>query len=752
MKKFRDFSIKNKERTIIISVSGVILILGLGISIVLNVFAMRKSMEENISLIARGTGTNCAGAVVFGDYEGAQTQLIKLKDNPNVLNAIIIDSTKNIFAEYYQNDSIIDIPTVKDGKNIFFSDDYLHVFEVISYMESPNFTIYLRASTEDLDRKIYFTIFITLIGLILLFLSTFFLANYAQKFISEPIVKLAKIIDIISINPNTPVDISTNSKDEIGELYLGFNNMMQQIKHRQNENDNARAELKESEAWFKSITSRANDAIIVIDEFLRITFWNTAAEKIFGYKSNEAKGKNLHHLIIHKNHRQRLLDTIATIKDDSSSVGKALEMQATKSDGKNIVIEISVSSILRLNKWNTVSIIRDITERKEAEEKLKEAKEKAEAADKMKTAFLTNMSHEIRTPMNAIIGFSNIIADPAITVDERKEYVTYIKNSSNSLLLLINDLIDVSKIESKQLRIKKTRVSLKNIIIRLFEMFADDVDKRSDNKIEFIYTIPITDENSEIEVFTDGDRIEQVLGHLIRNAIKFTDKGFIEFGYMIIDDTLQFYVKDTGIGISENKQTVIFDRFSKIEDDNTRLYRGSGLGLAISKSIVQLMGGDIWVESTLGRGSIFNFTVPYEKFVPYEQSIYMPKKPATIDWSKKNILVAEDEEANYKYLEVVLSKTGATLFWAKDGKEAVAIYRENNVDMVLMDIKMPQMDGYEAAYVISTIDKGKKIPIIAQTAFTSPEGHEEFAEKYFDDYISKPIRQEFLLSTMSKYM
>lgn len=389
--------------------------------------------------------------------------------------------------------------------------------------------------------------------------------------------------------------------------------------------------------------------------------------------------------------------------------------------------------------------------RDEAEKKLQKEKERAEESDQLKSAFLANMSHEIRTPMNAILGFTELLTmpDSEVTPEEKENFIKLINNSGNNLLQLIDDIIDISKIEASQLKIIKKDFNLNSTLQDICKSYQEIKKQKSREKIDVKVNDNVLEEN--ISINTDPLRLNQVFTNLIDNALKFTEDGFIEFGYEIQNNkTLLFYVKDTGVGMDQNKKDTIFDRFTKLED-TTRLYRGAGLGLAISKSIVELLGGKIWVESVLNFGSTFYFTLPFTKVSDSNEYLKVSQDDLSYNWKNKTILVAEDEPANILYIEEVLKITNAQILKAKNGKEAVQIVSENkNVDIIIMDIKMPEMDGFEATKRIKLLNKN--IPIISQSAYAMPGDINKGLSSGMDDYLIKPVKPKVLLSVLSKHI
>jgi len=390
--------------------------------------------------------------------------------------------------------------------------------------------------------------------------------------------------------------------------------------------------------------------------------------------------------------------------------------------------------------------------RKDLENKLMEAKEKAEVSDKQKSAFLANMSHEIRTPMNAIIGFSQLLALPNLSDDKKKQFIEIINNKGNNLVKLINDIIDTSKVESGHLTIVFAPCNLNNLLKYLQKFYNKEKVFQKRDEIDIKIVVP--DGSDFLDLVTDEGRLEQILTNLIGNALKYTERGVIEFGYSLDNNQIIFFVKDTGVGIDPQMQTMIFERFRQVEDVTDKRFGGTGLGLSISKGIVNLLGGSIWVESKLGVGTTFYFTLPLQIY----QNVDINKEIRVIegkehrpDWRNKVILIAEDEEVNYIYINEILSLTGAIILWAKDGSQAVDLVNKmKKIDLVLMDIKMPVMNGYAASMEIRQINP--MLPIIAQTAYAFIEDRQKAEAAGCNDYLTKPINKNELYTILEKYL
>lgn len=377
-------------------------------------------------------------------------------------------------------------------------------------------------------------------------------------------------------------------------------------------------------------------------------------------------------------------------------------------------------------------------------------KQNAERSDQLKSSFLANMSHEIRTPMNAILGFAQLLENEH--VQEKKEvYLKVIKDNGQSLLRLIEDIIDVSKIEAGALKIQMGETSLDGIFEDLASNFKQLLKEYPEKDIELI-------QRKEIEglvVITDGARISQIFTNLLHNAIKYTDSGSITFGLKQEDEELRFYVKDTGEGIKSEYLEEIFDRFRKIETDRSKKIRpGTGIGLSISKTLTELLGGKMSVSSEYGSGSEFSFTIPfiYVRTEKYNKVSDKEKGESDfIDLTGKTILVAEDENTNFFFLKKVLERTNARVIWARNGQNAVDLFDANpQLDFILMDILMPVLNGYQATEIIKK--KNPDIPIIAQTALAMEGDAERVLRAGCDDYISKPIRVKVLMDIISKHV
>jgi PAS domain S-box-containing protein len=392
-----------------------------------------------------------------------------------------------------------------------------------------------------------------------------------------------------------------------------------------------------------------------------------------------------------------------------------------------------------------VGIGHDITEKKENLEELIRAKEKAEESDRLKTAFLHNISHEIRTPMNAIVGFSALLGEPDTDLQSRKSYIEVIMQSSNHLLSIISDIVDISNIEANLTKNVKSETDVNSTLKSLVNQFLPKANEKK-IKLEWETVLP----NSDALILTDRTKLTQVLSNLLSNAIKFTDKGKIRLSFRLKNDFLEFSVADSGIGIAPEHHARIFDRFYQVQSGVSRLYEGTGLGLAISKAYIELLGGKIWLTSEPGKGTTFFFTIPYEKVTVQTKAANELKSPDTFVFTeRKKILVAEDIESNYKLIKYFLAGSNTDLIHVLNGKEAVEKCLDDcNFDLILMDIKMPVMDGYTAVKLIR--EKNSKVPIIAQTAYADDK--DKAIECGCTGFISKPFDRKGLFKVLCDYL
>ncbi len=512
--------------------------------------------------------------------------------------------------------------------------------------------------------------------------------------------------------------------------------------------------LKESEEKYRRLLQTSPDAIVVSDKEGKLLFVSDKTFSLFGYEPGFSyQGIPLYEFVTPE-YKNTIKKALKELRDNSGTY-KGGQYTLLRKDGSVFFAEIN-SAILNGNNGEAngiISVIRDITERKIIEQELIRSKNKAEEADRLKTAFLSNMSHEIRTPMNAIVGFAELLSDPDLTEDKKLEYIGIIKSNGDALLHLLDDILDLARIEAGQLKIRKTICDPAEIVREVSAAFQEQLYSLGKANIElrtkFHPSCPET-------LITDPARLRQVLNNLLSNAVKFTREGFVEVGLYIQTINNQnfavFYVEDSGIGMEPEKIPLIFDRFTQLDDSNARLYPGTGLGLAITKNLVQLLGGFINVDSQKNIGTRFSVFLPHEQSNQNNPTMVADAEQKGIpDWSAKTIVLAEDEPANLYYLQEILQKTGITVLAAGNGEEAVKLCRLHpETDLVLMDIKMPVMDGFTATRLIKQFRPD--MPVIAQTAYAMHDDEERCLKEGCDGYIAKPIFQDALFAKLAPYL
>ncbi|RXQ96511.1 PAS domain S-box protein [Ancylomarina salipaludis] len=496
--------------------------------------------------------------------------------------------------------------------------------------------------------------------------------------------------------------------------------------------------LEENEKRYRSLIENSNDGIFLFYN-KKFEFVNKQFEQIMGYSAEEINNINFDIMISPES-----LDMIYNrLKEkNKDKLSSKFEFTGITKSGRKLPLEVSVNYIPYKKGVASQGIIRDITQRKRYEAELIKAKENAEESDRLKSVFLATMSHELRTPLNAVIGFSELIqAD--VPLDDILHFSKIISMSGKHLLGVIEDIFDISLIETGDIYIVNEPLNISTLLNEIFERIKTEKVLQDKEHLEIILDNSINEQDSIL--YADQKRIKQILINLLKNAIKFTQKGSISFGCKLSvkkqNKFIQFFVKDTGIGIPQHMQNLIFEVFRQADETHTRIYGGTGLGLTICKKLTHMMGGDIWVKSEEGRGANFHFTVPFKNTAEAspEHSNIHPE----LNFNNVTVLIAEDDKTSFSFLKALLSSKGMKCVWVKNGREAVKYCTENNpIDLLLMDINMPEMNGYIATSQIKTIRP--KLPIIAQTAYAIEGDKENILAAGCDYYISKPINQNEL--------
>ncbi len=706
------------------------------------------------SQIAKMIAERNISNVDFADKNSIQKTLENIKSFEELENVHIYDLKGEILADYNRFSSL---PAQQVGKesSVSFTDDgkYIIAIEPIQFRNDVYGTVYARFNTKSIQIMKNDFLISTLTKLVLIIIILVVVILLLNKLIIKPITELSGSMEhVIKSGDYSTPPLQNTGKDEVGVLCQHFCSMMETINERERERDMAQKKEQDANEIFSKVNKSSFDAIIGLDSDLRIISFNPAAERITGYTISEAIGSPFQTIVVPKEQWDDFEVEIARFRQTGNCkfTERSFEAVAIRKNGEPFDAEISVIPYKGNDKSGSVVTIKDISTRKQYERELVEARHRAEESDKLKSAFLANMSHEIRTPMNSIIGFSELLTKPGSFDKNKEKYLSFIINSGKSLLNLINDIIDISKIEAGQLKVKPRIVQLNPIVNEIYISQYQINDMK--NK-PFELRMQKAVESDDFNINTDPFRLKQILNNLIGNAMKFTTNGFIEFGYKFSGpDKLLFYVKDTGVGMPQDKLDVIFKRFGQIEQKDDKNQTGTGLGLTISKKLAELLGGEMWVESVEGEGSTFFFTLPYDPELNTADE-YGASSDGAVDGTLegKNILVAEDEDMNVAYMQEVLAETKANVLWARNGQEAVDSMKAHpEIDLILMDIKMPVMNGYDATRAIREFNKD--VVIIAQTAYALTGEKEKTIAAGCNYYLTKPIEINVLLNTLSGFL
>jgi PAS domain S-box-containing protein len=501
----------------------------------------------------------------------------------------------------------------------------------------------------------------------------------------------------------------------------------------------AKNQLTVESNFLKNILENMNDAFISLDRKGRYTYMNAKAGEIVGRNPRQIVGK-------------KIWDEFPEI------VGQSFQFNFEKVLNEQVFSQTE-EYFESFDKWfqNSIYPIEngiavffvDITNRKKIEIELTNAKEKAEESDRLKSAFLANMSHEFRTPMNGILGFSSLLSEPGLDKEEQQEYIKLIQISGVRMLNLISEIIDISKIESGMMEINLESVNINEKMEFVFDLLKMDAEEKS---IELLYD---SNQSSDLCIVTDSEKLYAILTNLVKNAIKYTNKGTIEFGYEVRNEVVEFFVKDTGIGIPLDRQSSIFERFIQVDMVNIQARQGAGLGLAIAKAFVQILGGEIWLKSQEGMGTTFYFSLPLntknkgnKSQTNRIQKCGKKNKPQ-IELQLK-MLIADDDTISRKLILKSVNEFGREIIEAKNGREAIEKFKENpDIDLILIDVQMPEINGYEATKEIRKLNKD--VIIITQSAFGLDGDREKAILAGSNDYITKPVDKNELVHMLSKY-
>ncbi len=516
-------------------------------------------------------------------------------------------------------------------------------------------------------------------------------------------------------------------------------------------------ELKESELKYRSITEKMTDVVWLMDTDGKSLFVTPSIKKFTGFSVEEYLSQTIIDRFTTKSAelaKRHLSEGIKKYKmnpDKNSDYTERVELEYRCKDGGTKWGELIVTPYLNSDDEliGIHGVTRDITDRKITEQELIKAKEKAEESDRLKSAFLANMSHEIRTPMNGILGFANLLRKKEVKPEKQKEYLDLIEKSGERMLSIINDIIDISKIESGQMPLYLEPFDVNQLLLENYTFFKPMAEVKG---IELKYPVLLNDSFKNIK--SDKYKLNAIISNLLRNAIKFTDKGRIEFGAITGNKIIQFYVKDTGRGIPSELQNKIFERFVQGSQDYSRNYEGSGLGLAISKSYAQMLGGDITVESNLGKGSLFTIKIAAEycgDLINDSENLKLNLKKTDMEKIKNlKIVIAEDDPISGFLLQEYLEKFAKEIKFFTNGEDVLDYCKNNNdIDCVFLDIKMPQLSGFEVVKKIREFNKN--LLVFGQSAYALIAERRHAMDLGCNDYITKPYTEEDIDDLISKW-
>ncbi|MFZ4413134.1 MAG: response regulator [Bacteroidales bacterium] len=586
----------------------------------------------------------------------------------------------------------------------------------------------------------------------------------AEAFLLKPIDEYELIAQIRAMVKIKAANIKKhNEKERLAELveeqthelklaYASSIKLLEDLKIENIARKNSEKALLKSEERWQKLFQILPIGVSILDQNGNVAEFNPALEKILGLSKDEMHNKiySQREYIHSDNRKMEVSEFPSNLALKNQKNIENVEVGVVNENGDVIWTEVSAAP-LSLFDASCAVVTTNITERKQVEKELIRSKEKAEESDRLKSAFLANMSHEIRTPMNGILGFAGLLSTPKLTGKEQQAYIRIIEKSGKRMLNIINDIISISRVESGQMKLTFSETNVKEQIEYIYAFFNPEIEQKG---LKFLLKDFLA--SNEIIINTDREKVYAILTNLVKNAIKFTVSGSIELGCEKKDNFIEFFVKDTGVGIPNEQKSIIFERFRQGSESLTKNYEGAGLGLAISKAYVEMLGGKIWVETLeedLSTGkpgkSEFYFTIPCND----NQNINEVKSNTVLPQNTENqikklkLLIVEDDDVSEMLIRMVVKKFCKEIIRVRNGVEAVKTsYLNPDIDLIFMDIQLPEMDGFEATSQIRHFNKN--VIIIGQTAFALSGDKEKAMACGCNDYIPKPIDSKLLLELM----
>lgn len=616
-KFIRDLSIKNKIIAIIFFVAFATISISFIFISMRDIRRLKNEAKINISLNAKLIGDYCIIPLAFENKQQAEEALSRLRYIESVDEGCLFDKAGNLFATFPDSLDDFQFEVININQGSTFKDGFFYITEPINFENEILGTLFIKANSIFLKKENQRLVFILSTVFVLMLMLSYFLATRLQRIFTKPILMLADTAAKISESQDFSIKLIPKGKDEVGFLYRQFNILMAQLLKWKNERDEAEKEI----SFLAQVLRNINEFVSITDLNDNIIFVNQSFIKTYGYSEQELIGKNIK-MVRSENNPPEVVNKIISATLEGGWMG---EMMNRRKDGTEFPILLFTTIICDNNDQPIalVGISSDITERKKKDEELtlyrhhleelviqrtaelEAEKEKAESADRLKSAFLATMSHELRTPLNSIIGFTGILMQerPGPLNEEQKKQLGMAQNSARHLLSLINDVLDISKIEAEQLKLNYEQFNLPELIHKIAETNKPMADKKN-LKIEVSITADVTD------MVSDKLRVHQIILNLFNNAIKFTEIGFVGIKCFLVDHSVKIQVIDSGTGIENEKLELLFKPFMQLDTGLTRKHEGTGLGLSICKKLTKMLNGKIEVESTIGKGSVFTVTLP----------------------------------------------------------------------------------------------------------------------------------------------
>ena len=775
---FRHYSIKRKLMVFFLLLSSVGILVTSTAFLLNEFYRYNQSAHEEIKAQASILAKNTSAALTFSDHAAANEILSGLKANPRIVAVALFTADNNLFANYVASGASSSrlrsefkslVQPSADPKALFAAlqdasaiSQFLEmrplVSEPITLDNQQVGTVVIQTDLQYLYRELQFLTVLMLCVALTTLLIAWLLASRFQQIISNPIISLSNVMNQVSSEKNYALRAVSDSHDEIGTLITGFNEMLQEIQDRDRiVLQQQQQMLDEKNSRIRKLTAaveQSANSIVITTPQGDIEYVNPYFCATTGYTADEVIGQNPRILSAEPGPSDKYSLLWEAVLNGSIWTGEFLNR---KKNGELFWEQATISPVLDDHGVITslIAVKVDITELKQSEAELRQAKELAEAASLAKSDFLANMSHEIRTPMNGVMGMTELMLQGGLTPQKEQLYLRAIKDSADSLMLIINDLLDFSKIEAGKFTLEKAPFSLNDTVERCLGgllVRAEEKGLKVNRRIDL--AVPAC-------LIGDSGRIRQILTNLVGNSIKFCQQGEISVNVDLVSQEedeilLHVSVADTGIGIAEEACQRIFNQFEQADSSTTRKFGGTGLGLAISKKLVELMNGKIWVESQLGVGSCFHFTVcctpgSAEMLLPDKETASVSGQPLQ---APLEILVADDVEINRALVQAILEPQRHRITFAENGRQALEAYESRPFDIVLMDVQMPEMDGLQATRAIREYERAlcrnKTVPIVAMTAFAGNEDRQICLDAGMDDYLTKPIKPTQLLHLLNK--